>query len=787
MQVSGKNESNATVVSTNAPKEFMIANTPDFFNILSSSLYSDPILAVVRETICNAWDANIAIQCQGSISVGLKDGYFTVKDCGPGIPKDQIVEIYGTYGASTKTNQSNQTGGFGLGCKSPFAYCDNFEVISCCNGMETIYQMVKASDDTDGKPAINEICTNPTTRYGLTVKIPVAPEDENKFIQAIYKVTVPSEQPTFFNCAEVNHCPKFDDYIFMTNGNYAFNFPQTSRIFIKYGEVLYPLRRNNCNTFENLYEDVDDFIKRFGQGVRYGSGTVRPILVIKAKENTLSITPSREELRNTEANQKVLRGLLHKVWIDLHTNVAKRCAPYVKEWVETIKLNWKISESTWWNPYSDLDYLIDPFVDKEQVHKYLHNFYFVNDLAWLFAKAIAPQKYVKNLKRIFTRKRQVSYTAERKACFKWFYKYVLRHYVKNFEEQGLDIKRLSFKYPAFGGNRAYSFGNAVPEWSNNNILHFLDSNVFIGTKDAKTYDGGKHLVPPHHIFYRTTAKGISNAVEKLKKCGLTPILLDAEPKEEKEKKAGLKRISWISLQKAAEHHYYFSRYSFMDKLENISVEQAEEFGTFKKYKAVFVWNQRTQNSNLEPSMLYKMGVLLDDEIVIVNTQAEMKYLMRHYGMIPVDEYVKNKIKEYFSKPVTYIPSEDQIVSSIESIAAQQGIRNFFEACKRTNTFFYKFMEKSSTSEMYTLLHYLNKHLKVNVEEHLTVDKSYLKFRKDFTQNSLRFCPKYYEFGLIAFIRTVLLKRIKYASDRDCSKSPRVHRLLEKRKLCKVPC
>lgn len=38
---------------------FGISDDPAFFQILSSALYKDPMLAMVRETICNAWDAHI--------------------------------------------------------------------------------------------------------------------------------------------------------------------------------------------------------------------------------------------------------------------------------------------------------------------------------------------------------------------------------------------------------------------------------------------------------------------------------------------------------------------------------------------------------------------------------------------------------------------------------------------------------------------------------------------------------------------------------------------------------
>lgn len=47
--------------------EFGISNSAEFFQILSSTLYSDQHLAVAREVLCNAWDAHIR-------AIGEKDG-----------------------------------------------------------------------------------------------------------------------------------------------------------------------------------------------------------------------------------------------------------------------------------------------------------------------------------------------------------------------------------------------------------------------------------------------------------------------------------------------------------------------------------------------------------------------------------------------------------------------------------------------------------------------------------------------------------------------------------------
>lgn len=151
---------------------FGISDDPAFFQILSSALYKDPMLAMVRETICNAWDAHIDSGCVDTpLTITLDDEHLIIRDYGKGIPDALIGPIYGVYGASTKKKDGRQTGGFGLGCKSPFAYTDHFEVISHHEGVRTIYRMSKSSAEKMGKPSIVPIASFPTQETGIQVKI----------------------------------------------------------------------------------------------------------------------------------------------------------------------------------------------------------------------------------------------------------------------------------------------------------------------------------------------------------------------------------------------------------------------------------------------------------------------------------------------------------------------------------------------------------------------------------------------------------------------------------------
>tara|TARA_Y100001963_G_scaffold159492_1_gene263395 strand:+ start:6649 stop:9198 length:2550 start_codon:yes stop_codon:yes gene_type:complete len=114
--------------------EGKIKATASAIKILSSSLYEDKKLAVIRELACNALDANSAVgKADTPIEIRLPtffDRSFSVTDCGPGMSKETLQQVYPTYFESTKNNSSTDIGGFGLGSKSPFSLTDNFTVES---------------------------------------------------------------------------------------------------------------------------------------------------------------------------------------------------------------------------------------------------------------------------------------------------------------------------------------------------------------------------------------------------------------------------------------------------------------------------------------------------------------------------------------------------------------------------------------------------------------------------------------------------------------------------------
>ena len=158
--------------------KFTIAASAKAFEILSSNLYQNKILAVIRETVCNAADAHtVAKRPVSEIQVHLPiytEPYFAVRDYGAGLSRDDAMMLYTTYFQSTKDADNSQIGGFGLGSKSPFAVADQFTVTSWHGGTKNTYVCYKQ----DGLPRVNEVGSVPCgAETGIEVRVAVPTKD----------------------------------------------------------------------------------------------------------------------------------------------------------------------------------------------------------------------------------------------------------------------------------------------------------------------------------------------------------------------------------------------------------------------------------------------------------------------------------------------------------------------------------------------------------------------------------------------------------------------------------
>src|ERR1035437_9801375 len=161
-----------------------IKSSAKMFGILSDGIYKDKILAVVREYVCNAYDAHVTVGKQDvPFTVRLPnylDSTFAVIDEGTGVDPAMIGEIFWTYGESSKTNDVNTIGALGLGSKSAFAYTkSSFVVKNRYQGVEyTYFCFINENGEPEGS-LVGEAASDEAT--GITVEFAIRPADCSAF------------------------------------------------------------------------------------------------------------------------------------------------------------------------------------------------------------------------------------------------------------------------------------------------------------------------------------------------------------------------------------------------------------------------------------------------------------------------------------------------------------------------------------------------------------------------------------------------------------------------------
>ena len=276
-------------------KSFSIKASPVAFDILSSKLYSNPTLAIVRELLTNAYDSHKAAGKEDTpIKVNLPsymEPNFIIRDYGIGLSKEDVLELYTTFFDSTKSNSNDFTGCFGLGSKTPFSYTSSFSVISYWNGTKYFFIATKK----DGLPHIYAVREEPT--------------DEPNGLE----ISIPTDKNGGYDNNFAYNMSRYLKYIPEIQIDCSTDITREEPILEKYGVRLYKYdqpywdreRLGQCyiKQGQNVYE-IDKFIKEAENVDILRHFLNYSHIVIEVPIGTLRITPSRESLSQDEQNSK---------------------------------------------------------------------------------------------------------------------------------------------------------------------------------------------------------------------------------------------------------------------------------------------------------------------------------------------------------------------------------------------------------------------------------------------------------------------------------------------------
>lgn len=123
--------------------EFKTGDTAFIVDMFADKVYSHKERAVIREMACNAHDSHIMAGTEDvPFDVHLPtrlEPYFSLRDYGTGLSDEEVRHHYAGIGISTKRDNQNVIGCYGIGTLSPYSLADSFTVKSYKDGMCRTY------------------------------------------------------------------------------------------------------------------------------------------------------------------------------------------------------------------------------------------------------------------------------------------------------------------------------------------------------------------------------------------------------------------------------------------------------------------------------------------------------------------------------------------------------------------------------------------------------------------------------------------------------------------------
>ena len=290
--------------------------------MLSKNLYSDSIGSTIRETASNALDSHRRAGVDKPIVVSLEEvngNYeFSVEDFGLGLDADDVENIISKYGKSTKREEANSLGMWGLGFKSPLAYSSTFYFVARKNGIERKYMMYEGEDVN----TIDLLYESETTEEnGVKVIVPVKYSDYYSF-KTKSKEQLAYFQNVYFNVPDIDNSFK----ILRTEHYQLSNISTDNYLHICLDNVYYPI----------------DFAKLGISSISF------PVGLRFNLSDGIFPTPNREAIRYTEESKKVILDKIELVATEIiklynsqisEMNNLKLIYDYYQEYNKSIELN----------------------------------------------------------------------------------------------------------------------------------------------------------------------------------------------------------------------------------------------------------------------------------------------------------------------------------------------------------------------------------------------------------------------------------------------------------------
>lgn len=289
------------------------SSMPFMFEMLSKSLYSNPIGSICREITSNCFDSHIEAKVDKPVVISKGDDeegiFICFKDVGVGLSPERIKKIYLNYFSSTKRQTNEQIGGFGLGSKTPFAYTDYFYITTIFDKIKYNYLFSKG----ESAPLLDLIEEEPTEEHnGTEIKIYIQDvNDEGKFQQNL------KEQLSYFDNVYFIGWNINNDYIIYETDNFKYRSKDhySDECHIVLGKVAYPIDWNKLK------------IK-----------SIRIPIGIKFEIGEIQVTPNRESVRYSDETEQLIKDRINLAVEELTSMFISQNKP-IESYLEYFKVS----------------------------------------------------------------------------------------------------------------------------------------------------------------------------------------------------------------------------------------------------------------------------------------------------------------------------------------------------------------------------------------------------------------------------------------------------------------
>lgn len=268
-------------------------------NLLSRN-YSMFFDAVVREITVNALDSHQEAGTEEKVHVHLPttdDPRFIVTDRGTGLSPDEVIEVTGKYLKSTKRDDPDATGFYGLGLKAPYTLTDQFSMVTVKDGKKATTLFASSESLVPHFNQVSIVDTDETD--GVTVTIPASVNDIDKWNAAAGRVMAWMDP-------EALECPQLDEGVIGSWDTWRDAATSTEQVSYING----PKNQQIVGRFVQMgpiaYRVPDHVAQKIGmiEGA-----------VIHVPNKSAGIAHSRETIEDTESNVKML-GKIYRQWVE---------------------------------------------------------------------------------------------------------------------------------------------------------------------------------------------------------------------------------------------------------------------------------------------------------------------------------------------------------------------------------------------------------------------------------------------------------------------------------------